>query len=98
MRAARVATIFYFLVCSLVLPAGVVNAVLSEIQIRTCIEQPAGYRTAPFQQGTKTYFTSPRLLAWSSLLRLVFAFGVFLLLASGVVMLLLRRAAKLPAP
>jgi hypothetical protein len=96
--AAKIATVVYIVVCSIVLPLAVAGGVLSEVVIRTCVEQPQGPKVAAFRQGTKTYYTYPGLLAWRRAAALFVAPGVFVLLTSGGVAWWLRRKAARPAP
>ena len=90
------ATILYALVCGVVLPSAVAAAVLSEVVIRTCVEQPEGANVAAFRQGTKTYYTYPRLLAWRRFTAMFVPPGIFVLLATGAAALWLRRRAHRP--
>ena len=96
-RAARGATVFYFVCCALVLPVGVAAGVVGLIHLNTASAHPGGDKTAGFRLGDDDYFNTPGLLAWRNRLLLAGAVGSGVLIAAGATMLPLRLAARTQA-
>ncbi len=97
-RAARIATICYVICCSVVLPLGLATGVVGGIHLFTATKVAKGEKTAEFKQGNTILYNTPKLLVWRNRLLVAGATGTAILLTTGGVTFLLRRAANRPAP
>jgi hypothetical protein len=95
--AARVATVFYFICCSVVLPLGVVAGGVALLHMKTASTYPAGDKTVRFKRGDDVYYNTAALLKWRNRLMIAGAVGAPVLLIAGGVMLPLRVAARMQA-
>jgi hypothetical protein len=97
-QAARIATTCYAICCAVVLPLGLATGIVGGIHLFTATKVAEGDKTAEFKQGNTVLFNTPELLAWRNRLLIAGAPGTAILLTTGGVTFISRRAAERPAP